>query len=101
MATAITSAATRATADSTMAIPDSIDTDGVRVIAGRTMSSVHVLRCVEVWAGNQQIDSAVSVPGIDASIWSDPYEGDLNGGDIRATPRRPNASVLTGRGQRG
>ena len=91
MATAITSATTRATADTTMAIPDSIDTDGVRVIAGRTMSSVHILQRMEVWAGNQQIHSAVSVPGIDASIWSDPYEGDLNGGDIRATPRRPNA----------
>ncbi len=42
----------------------------------------HSLECMEVWGGNGAIHNAISVPGIDAWISSDPYEGDACGGDI-------------------
>ncbi len=42
----------------------------------------HSLECMEVWSGNGAIHNAISVPGIDAWISSDPYEGDASGGDI-------------------
>ena len=43
---------------------------------------VHSLECMEVWGGNGAIHNAISVPGIDAWISSDPYEGNAYGGDI-------------------
>ncbi len=42
----------------------------------------HALQCMEVWGGNEAIDNAISVPGIDAFISSKPYHGDAGGGDI-------------------
>jgi sigma-B regulation protein RsbU (phosphoserine phosphatase) len=41
-----------------------------------------VMRCMEIWGGNQAIDSGLSVPGIDAWVVSQPYGGGLAGGDI-------------------
>ena len=43
---------------------------------------VHSLQCLDVWGGNEAIHNAISVPGVDAWISSDPYEGDSRGGDI-------------------
>ncbi len=40
------------------------------------------MQCMEVWGGNQSIDSGVSVPGIDAWVTSQPYENSPDGGDI-------------------
>ena len=40
------------------------------------------LRCMEIWGGNQAMDSALSVPGIDAWVYSQPYAGAESGGDI-------------------
>ncbi len=40
------------------------------------------MRCMEIWGGNRAVDSAVSVPGIDAWVFSQPYAGDAAGGDI-------------------
>jgi serine phosphatase RsbU (regulator of sigma subunit) len=37
---------------------------------------------MEIWGGNQAFDSAVSVPGMDAWVYSKPYQGDRFGGDI-------------------
>jgi len=45
-------------------------------------ATMHSLECLDVWGGNDAIHSAISVPGIDAWISSDPYEGDSRGGDI-------------------
>ncbi len=42
----------------------------------------HALQCMEIWGGNAAIHSAVSVPGVDAWISSDPCEGAAEGGDI-------------------
>lgn len=42
----------------------------------------HALRCLEVWSGNQKFENAISVPGIDAWVVSQPYAGAIGGGDI-------------------
>lgn len=42
----------------------------------------HALQCLEIWGGSGPIHEAVSVPGIDRWISSDPCCGDPNGGDI-------------------
>jgi hypothetical protein len=38
--------------------------------------------CSEIWSGNGSIHNALSVPGLDAWLWSDPFHGDDGGGDI-------------------
>ena len=43
---------------------------------------VHALQCMEIWGGNGVFDSALSVPGIDAWVYSQPYGGEARGGDI-------------------
>lgn len=43
---------------------------------------MHALACMEIWGGNESIDSAVSTPGIDAWVYSRPFEGEHAGGDI-------------------
>jgi serine phosphatase RsbU (regulator of sigma subunit) len=40
------------------------------------------LTCMEIMGGNKAFDGAVSVPGIDAWIYSKPFGGDEAGGDI-------------------
>lgn len=42
----------------------------------------HAMQCLEVWGGNQAIQTEVSVPGIDAWISSIPYRGEADGGDV-------------------
>lgn len=41
-----------------------------------------VLRCMEIWGGNEAFDNAVSVSGIDAWVYSEPHKGDRQGGDV-------------------
>ena len=43
---------------------------------------MYALQCMEIWGGNAAIHNAISVPGIDAWISSEPYDGDAYGGDI-------------------
>ncbi len=40
------------------------------------------LQCIEIWGGNEAIENAISVPGIDAWIFSQPYAGNNKGGDV-------------------
>lgn len=42
----------------------------------------HAVRCMEVWGGNRAIDDAISMPGLDAWVYSRPFEGDAGGGDV-------------------
>jgi serine phosphatase RsbU (regulator of sigma subunit) len=37
---------------------------------------------MEIWGGYRSMDNAISVPGIDAYVYSEPYKGDRDGGDI-------------------
>ncbi|MBL8760974.1 MAG: serine/threonine-protein phosphatase [Phycisphaerae bacterium] len=42
----------------------------------------HTLQCMEVWGGNDAVQSAVSMPGLDAWVYSRPHQGDAAGGDV-------------------
>lgn len=42
----------------------------------------HVLQCFEIFGGNDAVDRAVSMPGLDAWVLSKPHGGDASGGDI-------------------
>ena len=41
-----------------------------------------LLRCSEVWGGNDEVDRGVVMQGLDAWVFSRPSEGDVLGGDI-------------------
>lgn len=40
------------------------------------------LNCMEIWGGNGEHDSAITVPGVDAWVYSRPQPGNRRGGDI-------------------
>lgn len=50
------------------------------------------LQCMEVWGGNQVVDSGVIMPGLDAWVYSKPYGGAAGGGDVHYV-----SSCATGR----
>src|SRR5438034_6831196 len=41
-----------------------------------------VMTCMEVWGGNQSVDSGVVMAGLDAWVYSKPYGGSDGGGDV-------------------
>lgn len=47
-----------------------------------TRAEIHQMSCMEVWGGNRAVDTAVSVPGIDAWVYAQPWEGAEAGGDL-------------------
>jgi len=50
--------------------------------ADRDHAGTHLMPCMEVWGGNQAIDNGVAMPGLDAWVYSRPYQGDASGGDV-------------------
>lgn len=42
----------------------------------------HMMQCMEVWGGNVAAENGISVHGIDAWLYSQPYQGESSGGDI-------------------
>jgi phosphoserine phosphatase RsbU/P len=42
----------------------------------------YTLQCMDIWSGNQSASSEVVTPGLELSIYSQPYHGESNGGDI-------------------
>lgn len=42
----------------------------------------HALKCLEVWGGSSNADHAASVPGLDISVCSRPFEHSQAGGDL-------------------
>lgn len=42
----------------------------------------HQMKCLEVWGGNEPVETRLEVPGIDAYLFSQPYDGAAMGGDI-------------------
>lgn len=52
------------------------------VRAGSRSSEPASLRCMEIWGGNDAMDSGVSVPGLDAWVYARPHAGQRAGGDI-------------------
>lgn len=45
-------------------------------------TDAHALQCMEIWGGYEAADDAISVPGIDAWVFSQPHEAGPAGGDI-------------------
>lgn len=45
-------------------------------------SGTHVMQCMEVWGGNQAFDSSLVLPGLDASVFSQPFGQATVGGDV-------------------
>jgi hypothetical protein len=41
-----------------------------------------LMQCMEVWGGNDLVDANVSMPGLDAWVFSKPYEQAQAGGDV-------------------
>jgi len=52
----------------------------------------HTLQCFEVWGGNHAVDNGVSMAGLDAWVYSAPYEHSTGGGDVHYV-----SSCATGR----
>lgn len=50
------------------------------------------MQCNEVWGGNEAIDTAVAMEGLDAWVYSRPYKGEAAGGDVHYV-----SSCATGR----
>jgi sigma-B regulation protein RsbU (phosphoserine phosphatase) len=46
------------------------------------MAEAELMQCMEVWGGNQPVDSAVSMAGLDAWVFSKPYGDADGGGDV-------------------
>mgnify|MGYP001954463689 CR=1 FL=1 len=42
----------------------------------------HQLQCMEIWGGHGAAYDAVSAPGLDAWVYSQPHEGGDHGGDV-------------------
>ena len=40
------------------------------------------LHCMEIWGGIEPVESAVKTPGLDLWVFSQPFEGDEQGGDV-------------------
>lgn len=55
---------------------------GTTTQAESAAQPAHAVTCMEIWGGNTALDNAVSTPGIDAWVVSQPYKGHAAGGDI-------------------
>jgi len=51
-------------------------------VTNQAPTSVHTMQCMEVWGGNGEMDSGVTMPGVDAWVYSRPWKGEQHGGDI-------------------
>jgi serine phosphatase RsbU (regulator of sigma subunit) len=45
-------------------------------------SGKHTLQCMEIWGGIEQVERTVSTPGLDLWVFSRPFQGELQGGDV-------------------
>ncbi len=59
---------------------------------GAEHASAHAMQCMEIWGGNRSIENAVSMPGLDAWVYSRPFGDDIGGGDVHYV-----SSCATGR----
>jgi serine phosphatase RsbU (regulator of sigma subunit) len=42
----------------------------------------HTLQCMEIWGGIEPVERSVSTPGLDLWVFSRPFHGDQQGGDV-------------------
>jgi hypothetical protein len=45
-------------------------------------SDRHAVQCMEMWGGSHAAESAVTTPGLDAWVYSQPHQGPAEGGDV-------------------
>jgi sigma-B regulation protein RsbU (phosphoserine phosphatase) len=45
-------------------------------------SDGHTLQCMEIWGGIEPVERTVTTPGLDAWVFSRPFHGDEQGGDV-------------------
>jgi hypothetical protein len=46
------------------------------------MAAEQTMKCLEVWGGNEPVNSAVALSGLDAWVYSQPYSDATSGGDV-------------------
>lgn len=46
------------------------------------MGAERLMQCMEVWGGNRAVNNGVVMPGLDAWVYSLPFEGEEAGGDV-------------------
>ncbi|MGB7157215.1 MAG: PP2C family protein-serine/threonine phosphatase [Tepidisphaeraceae bacterium] len=51
-------------------------------VAASTTAQPQVMQCMEVWGGNQAVDSGVVMAGLDAWVYCKPYRDAEGGGDV-------------------
>ena len=51
-------------------------------MAERPIPVEHTLQCMEIWGGIEPVERAVSTPGLDLWVYSQPFDGDTQGGDV-------------------
>ena len=42
----------------------------------------HTLQCMEIWGGIEPVERAIATPGLDLWVFSQPFGGDEQGGDV-------------------
>lgn len=42
----------------------------------------YVLQCMDIWSGNRSVENEVSTPGMELFVYSQPYRGESQGGDV-------------------
>src|SRR5688572_32334451 len=58
-----------------------------------TSAAAQTVQCMEIWGGNQLVDTSVAMPGLDAWVYSKPFgQSDAGGGDVHYV-----SSCATGR----
>lgn len=65
-----------------MSVPPSIAVPERAEPRAGALEGAQALQCLEVWGGNGVIDNGVTMAGIDAWVFSRPYEGTDSGGDV-------------------
>jgi phosphoserine phosphatase RsbU/P len=52
------------------------------MMATAQVSDPQTLQCMEIWGGIEPVDRRVATPGLDLWVFSQPFEGDAQGGDV-------------------
>ena len=47
----------------------------------------NLLQCMEIWGGIEPVERTVGTPGLDLWVFSQPYGGEEEGGDVRSSGR--------------
>jgi len=42
----------------------------------------YVLQCMDLWSGNRSVENEISTPGLDIFVYSLPWQGESQGGDV-------------------